>query len=123
MTLTATDSGGSSPVSATLTIAEPTITLSLTPDTFDIGTAAGGTVDIQYFVSGGAAPYQVFFTLPVFIDAWSPTHNGWIVGSAGDNDQEFTVRYAWSLGTTAKFQIIVVDSLGETVDSEINMEP
>ncbi len=123
VTLTARDSGGSSPVSATLTIAEPTITLSLTPDTFDIGTAAGGSVDIQYFVSGGAAPYQVFFTLPVFIDAWSPTHNGWWVGTAGDNNQEFTVRYTWSLGTTAKFQLIVVDSLGETVDSEINMEP
>jgi hypothetical protein len=123
VTLTATDSGGSSPVSATLTIAEPTITLSLTPDTFDIGTAAGGSVDLQYFVSGGAAPYQVFFTLPVFIDAWSPTHNGWIVGTAGDNNQEFTVRYTWSLGTTAKFTMIVVDSLGETVDSEINMEP
>jgi hypothetical protein len=123
VTLTVTDSGGSSPQSATLTIAAPTITLSLTPDTFDIGTAAGGTVDLQYFVSGGAAPYQVFFTLPMFVDAWSPTHNGWWVGSAGDNNQEFTVRYQWGLGTTAKFDVIVVDSLGNSETSAINMAP
>ena len=122
VTLTVRDSVGTTQ-NATLTIAVPTITFSIIPATFDIGTSAGGAVNIQYFVSGGVAPYQVFFALPMFIAAASPTQDGDIVGIAGDNNQEFTVRYRWNAGDEATFQLIVVDSLGSVVSSTINMSP
>jgi hypothetical protein len=122
ITLSVRDSAGTTQ-NVTLTIAAPTTTLSITPTTFNIGTTLGGTVDIQYFASGGAAPYQVFFTLPVFVDPASPTQNTDVVGTIGDNNQEFIVRYVWNAGDTATFQLIVVDSLGAVQTSIITMAP
>jgi hypothetical protein len=122
ITLSVRDSAGTTQ-NATLTIAAPTTTLSITPTTFTIGTTLGGTVDIQYFASGGAAPYQVFFTLPVFVDPASPTQNTDVVGTIGDNNQEFIARYVWNAGDTATFQLIVVDSLGAVQTSTITMAP
>jgi Bacterial Ig-like domain/Bacterial Ig-like domain (group 1) len=98
-----------------------TAPLAITPDTFDIGSALAGSVDVQYFVSGGKAPYTIHFTLPQFVDAASPTQDGDTVGTAGTNQAVFTVRYTWTAGVEAKFQLIVVDSLGTTVSSDINI--
>lgn len=120
VTYTVRDSAGAT-VNATLTITAPTTALSITPTTFDIDSTIAGSVDIQYFVSGGSAPYTVYFTLPMFVDPASPTQDGDTVGTAGTNNTVFTVRYTWTAGVKAKFQMIVVDSFGSSVKSDINI--
>jgi hypothetical protein len=122
ITLSIRDAAGTT-ISATLTIAAPTPTLSITPTTFNIGTGIGGNVDILYFVSGGAPPYTVFYTLPMFVDFGASPANGASIPATGTTFADFIVRYQWNAGDSATFQIIVVDSLGSVVTSTVTMAP
>jgi hypothetical protein len=122
---TVRDSVGST-VTATVDIIEDTETLDLQPSTFSIGTTtAPAAVNIQYTVTGGAAPYTVYFSLPMFIGGTSPTYvqNGETIGTAGTNMQVFTVRYRWTTPVTATFDMTVFDSFGDQVSSTVNMAP
>lgn len=120
VTLTVRDAAGTTKT-ATLTITVPTSTLSITPTSFAIGNAIPFDVDVQYFVSGGVAPYTVYYTLLTFIDQ-SITANGAQVGTAGTNQAVFTVRFTGFTGWTATFDIIVVDSLGQSVNSTVDIQ-
>jgi hypothetical protein len=119
-TITATAGGVSGTVDVIVTTAA---TMSILPTTVNISSTLAGSADIQYFVSGGIAPYTVYFTIPVLVDAASPTLNGGTVGTAGTNQAVFTVRYTWGAGDKATFQIIVVDSLGKSASSTITLAP
>ena len=122
VTYTVRDSAGMT-ATAILTITSLPSTITITPDKFDIGSTVGGSVDVQYFVSGGKAPYTVYFTLPMFVDGASPTQDSDTVGTNGTNQAVFTVRYTWGVGDEAKFQFIVVDSLGSTKSSDVTLTP
>jgi hypothetical protein len=119
---TVRDSVGST-VTATVDIIEDTTTLDLQPSSFDIGTTTGAAVNVQYTVTGGAAPYTVYFTLPMFIGGASPTQDGDTIGTAGTNMQVFTVRYRWNAGDTATFDLTLFDSFGDQVNSTVTMSP
>jgi hypothetical protein len=122
VTYTVRDSAGMT-ATAILTITSLPSTITITPDKFDIGSTVGGSVDVQYFVSGGKAPYTVYFTLPMFIDGASPTQDSATLGTNGTNQAVFTIRYTWGVGDEAKFQFIVVDSLGSTKSSDVTLTP
>jgi len=109
-----------------------TTKLSIIPTSFSIGTntdgltgglGPSGTVSVQYIVTGGVAPYVVHFTLLQFIDSTSPTKDGDTVGVAGTNSATFTVKYTFPDDQTATFHLVVTDSIGGTVTSEIKMAP
>jgi hypothetical protein len=119
-TITATAGGVMGTVDVIVTTAT---TMSIIPTTVNITSTAAGSADIQYFVSGGIAPYTVYFTIPVLVDAASPTTDGGTVGTAGTNQAAFTVRYSWIAGTKATFQLVVVDSLGKSANSTIILTP
>lgn len=99
-----------------------TTELSIAPDKLDILTTSAGSLNVQYFVSGGQAPYRVYFTFPQFVDEDSETQDGDRIGISGTNRAVFTIRYSWPAGVEAKFHVIVVDSLGLTKSSEVNLK-
>lgn len=126
VTYTVKDTAGTT-VQATLVITGIG-TFSVTPTTFDIDSSAGGTIDVQYFVSGGKGPYKVFFGLTNFIGGTAPTftQNGNTVPGdsgteVGPNQATFTVRYTVAAGDKAKFQVIVVDTVGAFKTSDVNI--
>ncbi len=118
VTYTVRDSAGAT-ATGTLIITGLSPTLTLTPTTFNIDTSGGaGTVTVNYFVSGGQAPYKVYFTLT---DIVSSPANGTTEGVAGTNQADFPVVYTWPGVVNEKFQVIVVDTLGAFATSDVNV--
>ena len=99
-------------------------TLTLVPSTLAIDTTGGsGSVTVHYLVSGGKAPYKVFFTLtsPVTPSVANGTTLP-IPTTPPINQQSFDVTYSWTGVVTAEtFQIIVTDSLGASQSSTITV--
>lgn len=124
---------GSQPVTVTYTVQDNAGTtvqvklvitgqgaLALTPTTLAINTTGGaGSVTVHYLVSGGKAPYTVFFTLtsPVTPSIANGTTLP-LPTTPPINQQSFDVTYSWTGVVTAEtFQMIVVDSLGASQTS------
>jgi hypothetical protein len=59
----------------------------------------------------------------MFVDGASPTQDGDTVGAAGTNNAIFIVRYTWGAGATATFDLVVIDSFGDQVNSTVTMAP
>ncbi|MBI5634922.1 MAG: Ig-like domain-containing protein [Nitrospirae bacterium] len=120
--ITARDATGAN-ASATLTITGTATALTLLPTATTIDSTPGGSLNVNYLVSGGTAPYTVHFTLLNYIDLLSPTQEGSVVGVAGTNSQAFIVRYSWINGVTASFTMQVTDSLGANVTTTVTLAP
>jgi hypothetical protein len=72
---------------------------------------------VNYFVSGGKAPYNLQFTLAGFATVTNPC------GTVANNFATCPVTITAPCGITATFQIVVVDSLGASVTSDVNIAP
>lgn len=133
-TFTVTVPAGSEPVTVTYTAKDSTgatatgmlvitgiTSLTLTPTTFTLsGTTIPGSIYVYYFVSGGQAPYTVYFTMTNIVS--SPL-NGTVEGSAGTNQFDFPVLYKWTGATTETFEVIVVDTLGAFATCTVTVTP